>query len=124
MRPAAHGPVTLEALLAAIERLERKVDALAARRAAPAQAVGKREAARLLGVDRSTTLEQLLRDGRLRATRYGGRVRIARSEIQRFLEEPPAPRQARASTKRRRAPTAREAADDAAQLRALKLRDL
>ncbi|ACL66757.1 DNA binding domain protein, excisionase family [Anaeromyxobacter dehalogenans 2CP-1] len=122
----AEPTATLQVLLAAIERLERKVDALTARLAEPppAEAVGKREAARLLGVDRSTTLEQLLRNGRLRATRYGGRVRIARSEIQRFLEEPEAPRRHRAAAAPRRATTRRQVMDEAARLRALKIGDL
>ena len=54
---------SLEDLLARIDRLERKLDAaLKPRR----ELLSKRAAAKLLGIDRGSTLERLIRDGRVR----------------------------------------------------------
>jgi hypothetical protein len=77
---------TVEELSATLERVERKLDALLSReRRSQAAAVGKREAARLLGVDRSTTLEALIRDGVVKTVTVAGRLRITRDEIARVL---------------------------------------
>jgi hypothetical protein len=51
-------------------------------------------------------------------------VRIARSEIQRFIEEPPAPRRPRAPAAPRRTLTRRQVMAEAARIRALKISDL
>jgi len=73
------------AILAVLTRLERKLDALA--RPTP-NLLSRRAAARMLGVDRGTTLAGLIRCGRLRLVMG----RIPASEIERLLEEgvPPA----------------------------------
>lgn len=76
----------MAAILAAIERLERKVDALS--RPVP-KLLSRRAAAKMLGVDRGSTLEGLIREGRLRLVR--GRIPLG--EIERLLQEGlPAPR--------------------------------
>jgi excisionase family DNA binding protein len=49
--------------------------------------LSKRAAAKFLGVDRGTTLEQLIRDGRLRTVDVGGRPRIPRTELDRVLAD-------------------------------------
>lgn len=49
--------------------------------------LSKRAAAKLLGVDRGTTLEELLRAGILKTVDIGGRPRILRSELARVLAE-------------------------------------
>jgi len=74
------GAVTLEDLSAAVERLERKIDALGRRR--DRRLLSKRAAARLLGVDRGTTLERLIREGTLRAE--NGRIPLA--DLERILD--------------------------------------
>lgn len=85
----------LEDALARLERLERKLDALLARGRAPAGGgaalVTKRAAARILGCDRGTTLEQLIRSGRLpTVTAPSGKgLRIPRAELERVLREGP-----------------------------------
>lgn len=71
----------LEEILAAVLRLEAKVDALT--RARPKRLLSKRAAARLLGVDRGTTLEGLIRDGHLRMLMG----KIPDTEIDRLLAE-------------------------------------
>lgn len=86
----------LEALAAAIARIEAKLEALAKARPT-GRLLSKRAAARLLGVDRGTTLEALIRDGRLRLV-LG---KIPDTEIERLLVEglpemkPPARRRER-----------------------------
>ncbi len=78
------------AILAAIERVERKLDALS--RPVP-KLLSRRAAAKLLGVDRGSTLEGLIREGRLRLVR--GRIPLG--EIERLLQEgvPPPQRRGR-----------------------------
>ncbi len=68
------------AILAALERLERKVDALGR---SPPKLLSRRAAARLLGVDRGSTLETLIREGKLRLV--AGRIPL--SEIERLLAD-------------------------------------
>lgn len=46
-----------------------------------------REAARRLGVSRNSTLQDLIRDRRIRTTRVNGRVRIPATEIERLIRE-------------------------------------
>lgn len=62
---------------------ERKLPSATAKTAA----VGKREAARQLGVDRTTTLEDIIRAGAIKNVKIGGRIRIPRSESERIAEE-------------------------------------
>ncbi len=71
--------MTIEDLAAAMERLERKLDALSRRR--DCRLLSKRAAARLLGIDRGTTLERLIRDGHLRLVMG----RVPDTEIERLL---------------------------------------
>ncbi len=49
--------------------------------------LSKKEAARLLGVDRATTLEDWLSAGRIKAVDLDGRVRIPRAEVERVINE-------------------------------------
>jgi excisionase family DNA binding protein len=51
------------------------------------EALSLRQAARVLGVDRGTTLAQLIRAGTIRTVTIGTQVRIARREIDRVLAE-------------------------------------
>jgi hypothetical protein len=91
-------------LLARMERLERKLDAALAPRSMP-ELVSKRRAARLLGVNRDETLEELIRSGRLIPVYVRNRARIPLAQIRRLLEQgdapPPAPVR---PTRARRAP--------------------
>ncbi len=64
-----------------MERLERKLDALSRRR--DRRLLSKRAAARLLGIDRGTTLERLIRDGHLRLVMG----RVPDTEIERLLAQ-------------------------------------
>lgn len=52
-----------------------------------AVAVGKREAARRLGVDRTTTLEDLIRSGAVKTVRWRGGVRIPVAELERLAAQ-------------------------------------
>lgn len=45
-----------------------------------------REAAKLLGVDRNTTLKEMIRRGLLHAVKCGGRNRIPAGEVQRLID--------------------------------------
>lgn len=88
-----------------MQRLERKLDA--ALRPAP-RLLSKRAAAKMLGVDRGTTLEGLIRDGALRLVM--GRIPLP--EIEKLLAEglpSPKPRLRRAER--------RSAEDEAAEIR-------
>jgi excisionase family DNA binding protein len=49
--------------------------------------LSKKAAARLLGVDRATTLEDWLSTGRIKAVNLDGRVRIPRAEVERVINE-------------------------------------
>ncbi len=99
--------VSLDDLLARIDRLERKLDAaLKPRR----ELLSKRAAAKLLGVDRGSTLERLIRDGRVRLVAG----KIPANELDRLLTEG-LPDQ-RSSRRRREQPT-----DEAAAIRALRV---
>jgi hypothetical protein len=100
---------TLEDVVAAVARLERKLDALARRR--DRRLFSKRAAARLLGIDRGTTLERLIRDGHLRLVMG----RVPDTEIERVLAEG-IPEQ-KASGKRQPKP----ARDEAAAIRDLEV---
>ncbi len=71
----------LEDLLAAVARLEAKLDALTRRR--ERRLLSKRAAARLLGIDRGTTLERLVRDGHLRLVMG----KVPDTEIERLLAD-------------------------------------
>lgn len=103
---------TLRELLAAVRRLERKVDELA--RVRPKRLLSKRSAARLLGVDRGTTLEQLIRDGQVHLVAG----KIPDTEIDRLLAQGiPEPKQ-RAP---RRAAPPRSPAEEAQAIRDLKI---
>jgi hypothetical protein len=83
---------TVEDLAAMMERLEHKLDALLERerprrRNQESRLLTKRETARRLGVDRCTTLEDLLRNEHLRAVPYRAGVRIPASEVERLERE-------------------------------------
>ena len=107
----AAAAATPQSLLAAVERLERKVDTALR---GPPRLLSKRAAARLLGVDRGTSLEALLRAGRLRLVR--GKVPLA--ALERLLAEGVPATGGRA--RRRRRELGRPA-DEAAAIRRLKL---
>ncbi len=57
----------------------------------PALLLTKAEAARRMGVDRATTLAQLINSGQLRTVAVGSRVRIPLAEIERIAREGTAP---------------------------------
>jgi excisionase family DNA binding protein len=52
-----------------------------------AELLSKKEAARRLGVDRATTLEQLIASGHIKTVPFNGRVRIPLAEVERVLNE-------------------------------------
>lgn len=93
------------AILAALARLEQKVDEL---RRSPPKLLSRRAAARLLGVDRGSTLESLIRQGRLRLV--AGRIPLA--EIERLLAD--------GVPARARRPRSAETPDQAEAIRALR----
>ncbi len=72
------------AILEALGRLERKLDALAKPRS---RLLSKREAARRLGISRTRTLPDLIADRRLRVVRVGDGVRIPAAEVERLAKE-------------------------------------
>lgn len=83
---------SLEALLETVQRLERKLDALTERerpkrRNREARLVSKRAAARALGIDRSTTLEDLIHDKQIRTVPVRGHLRIPATEIERLTRD-------------------------------------
>jgi hypothetical protein len=89
---------TLELLLEEVRSLRREVAELrrgAGRPGSNADFLTKRAAARLLGVDRCTTLEQLLASGRIHSVLIAGRLRIPRAELQRIAAEGALPPPAR-----------------------------
>jgi len=92
-------------ILAALRRIEAKLDELLGRR--PKRLLSKRAAARLLGIDRGTTLEELIREGHLRMV-LG---KIPDTEIDRLLDldTMPAPRR-RALRQRRTLPAVEDVA--------------
>ncbi len=47
--------------------------------------LGKRAGAKMLGVNRSKTLEALIRTGRIRTVKFNGKTMIQRSEIERIV---------------------------------------
>jgi hypothetical protein len=112
---------TLDDLLAAVLRIERKVDALSHRRGGPpAELLSMRAAAKLLGVDRGVTLPALLKTQRVRTVMVAGRPRVPRAALERVLLEG-----APTSTPAPRARHTRPAlASEPSALRALKLDDL
>ena len=102
----------LAEVLAALRRLEAKVDELA--RARPKRLLSKRAAAQLLGVDRGTTLEQLIHDGHVHLVAG----KIPDTEIDRLLAEGlPEPKQ----RARRGPPAPRSPAEEARAVRAMKI---
>ncbi|WP_375757421.1 helix-turn-helix domain-containing protein [Corallococcus exercitus] len=52
-----------------------------------AELLSKKEAARRLGVDRATTLEQLIASGHIKTVPFNGRLRIPLAEVERVLNE-------------------------------------
>jgi hypothetical protein len=73
--------VTLEQVLAELQALRKDVARLSSKR--EVRLLSRREAARMLGVDRGTTLEALIRDGHLRLVL--GKIPIA--DLERLLAE-------------------------------------
>lgn len=49
--------------------------------------LSKREAAKRLGIDRATTLQQLIDSGRIRIVKIGSRVRIPATELDRLCTD-------------------------------------
>jgi excisionase family DNA binding protein len=85
--------------------------------------LSKREAARLLGVDRATTLEDWLSTGRIKAVDLAGRVRIPRAEVERVINEGVSNAPGLQRPKARRAPkpaTAKPPDSPGAEIRKLK----
>lgn len=89
---------TLESVLSALSGLRAEVrdvraalDGLARsgrpRRNLDAKLLTKRAAARLLGVDRASTLARLIHDGSIRTVQVAGHTRIPASEIDRLAED-------------------------------------
>lgn len=56
-------------------------------RTTSAELLSKKSAARLLGVDRATTLEEWIATGRIKVVDLAGRVRIPRAEVERVINE-------------------------------------
>lgn len=85
--------------------------------------VSKREAARLLGVDRNWTLDRLVKEGAIRVVQVGKRVRIPMAEVERLAREGeptpiPPPRRTRRPVQRRdAAPPPFDLAAERAKLR-------
>jgi hypothetical protein len=71
---------TIDELLAVVQRLERKLDA--ALKPAP-KLLSRRAAAKMLGIDRGTTLATLMRDGHLRLVMG----KIPQADLERLLAE-------------------------------------
>jgi excisionase family DNA binding protein len=99
---------TVEELAEQLDRVERLLLDLVrergASRAANAPPLSKREAARRLGIDRGTTLEDLIRERKLQTVPAlnGKGVRIPAHEVERLRREglPPAGPQATSATRR------------------------
>jgi excisionase family DNA binding protein len=86
--------------------------------------LSKKEAARLLGVDRATTLEDWLSTGRIKVVDLDGRIRIPRAEVERVINEglPDATGPQRPRTRRApKAATSRASETPGAEIRKLKL---
>jgi excisionase family DNA binding protein len=81
--------------------------------------LSKREAARRLGIDRGTTLQDLIRSGEIRTVVLAGRVKIPASEIERLEAGGNNPRSLPAA--RERAPRARRSTSPGQAIRALKI---
>jgi hypothetical protein len=86
--------VTLEEIRAALAPLLRHLGKTERR------LLSKREAARRLGVDRNTTLRDLIDLGDIRTAVIAGRVKIPASEIDRLCEPSPLKPRGNGSTRR------------------------
>jgi hypothetical protein len=73
--------VTLEQVLAELQALRKDVARLSSKR--EVRLLSRREAARMLGVDRGTTLEALIREGHLRLVL--GKIPVG--DLERLLEQ-------------------------------------
>lgn len=106
MADAAH---TVDELVEMMARLERKLDAALR---APPKLLSKRAAAKMLGVDRGTTLERWIHSGALRVVE--GRIPLP--DVERLVADgPPAP-----PTRRRSSPKPARS-DDASAIRDLEV---
>ena len=81
--------------------------------------LSKREAARRLGIDRGTTLQDLIRSGQVRTVILAGRVKIPAGEIERIEAGVDDPRPLPAA--REREPRARRSTSPGQAIRALKI---
>lgn len=63
------------------------MDSVQRQRKVGSELLSKKEAARRLGVDRATTLEQLIASGHIKAVPFNNRVRIPLAEVERILSE-------------------------------------
>ncbi len=67
-----------------LEDIAAKIDALVDRKVSPAL-LSKRAAAKLLGVDRGTTLESMIADGQIATVKIGSRQKIPLVEVENFI---------------------------------------
>jgi len=104
-------------LLARLERIENLLTATARPQA---EAVSLRQAARLLGIARGSTLQELIASGAVRTITIGRHVRIARKELHRVLEQG-APLDAPARRSPRRPAAARSEAEEIAAILAIEV---
>jgi len=81
--------------------------------------LSKREAARRLGIDRGTTLQDLIRSGQIRTVVLAGRVKIPVSEIERIEAGGDTPRTVQET--QARAPRVPRQTKPGAAIRALKI---
>jgi excisionase family DNA binding protein len=64
-----------------------RTDSARRQRKAGSELLSKKEAARRLGVDRATTLEELIASGNIKTVPFKDRVRIPVAEVERILNE-------------------------------------
>lgn len=109
----------LASLEATVERLASLLEARDAAPAASPRLLSFRAAAKRLGVSRSTTLPDMVKDRRIRVVTVGGRSKIPLSEVERIERDGSASTPARATSPK--AAGAPVAGDVGARIRALKI---
>ncbi len=83
--------------------------------------LSKRQAAKLLGVSRGRTLDELIRTGHLRPVVVLGRLKLPREEVERLAREGTEPAPRSRPTLSARATRTRRMPDASAAIRAIKL---
>ncbi|WP_350102538.1 helix-turn-helix domain-containing protein [Myxococcus sp. SDU36] len=87
----------------------------------PPLLLSKRQAARLLGISRGRTLDELLKAGHLRPVLVLGRLKLPREEVERLAREGTEPAPLPRNSSSMRTNRARRTQDASAAIRALKL---